>query len=818
MTDPEPKPEGQAQVKELTGRIGKYDITRPLGKGAMGMVYLAHDTMLERDVALKVMVAQIADDPELKKRFEREAKAVAKMTHPNVVMVFDLGYHTDGSPYIAMELLKGQDLQKAMRSGTAMTLERKVTIIINVLAGLAHAHQAGIVHRDIKPANIFINQDGTVKIMDFGVARLTTASMTGTGNIVGTADYMSPEQVKGAHVDGRSDVFSVGCMLYELLAGKRPFHSDNLMAIFYKITHDEANYDLIPGGAEYDTLLPILKKALAKNLEDRYQTSYDFAVDLREYLKAHVTTVSGAHALENLIELEPPPSSPPQPLTDASGPTIVPGDTEHSGGATVDIGPTAARSKAPTMARGGSGTMRAGGASTVHGVGPTQAGGSPTVLGPTGATGVRPSARPGTMPPTVVRPSPRPTPRPAPPPSGGNPMLYVTLGVLATALVGAGGYIYWKQTQVEPSPPPTTVASLEPTVATTLPATTPPPTTAPPPPTVQAEGKAAGLIRAAQAALKSGDYDKAIERAQTALGDDPGNRDVQRLLETALKGRTANERFRAAESALARGDFAQAQSDAQAGNLAAPWDGRGPSLLSRIQDAQQRAAQAAQQAEIAKKQQLVATQVNDLLSKADNALQGQNYDAAITLYDEVLKLDNQNQRAALGKTNAVGARAVALAAAGAGGMRTGAGKTFVSARTQASSSETRSSGNVPDGFEDTAGINVKKGTQAADLPGKVNFDVDPAQVKAGEKYTVKIYFANEGAAPIQIKEMFITTTVGIKKVGGPVPPMVKDVAPQQKALLLSLPDYWREDTSNWSMEVIVRTMRGETYKNTVTWK
>ena len=146
------------------------------------------------------------------------------------------------------------DLQKAVRTPPPLTLERKVNIIVQTLAGLAHAHQAGIVHRDIKPANIFINQDGTVKIMDFGVARLTTASMTGTGNIVGTADYMSPEQVKGAKVDGRSDLFSVGCMLYELLAGRRPFHSDNLMAIFYKITHEEPNFDLIPEGAEYDAL------------------------------------------------------------------------------------------------------------------------------------------------------------------------------------------------------------------------------------------------------------------------------------------------------------------------------------------------------------------------------------------------------------------------------------------------------------------------------------------------------------------------------------------------------------------------------------
>src|SRR5512143_1142319 len=175
---PETKTPPAAPVRELTGRIGKYAIVKPLGKGAMGMVYLAHDTILERDVALKVMVAQIADDPELKSRFEREARLVGKMAHPNLVTVFDFDYHTDGSPYIAMELLKGQDLQKAARQTPPMTLERKVAVIVQVLAGLAHAHQQGIIHRDIKPANIFIQDDGSVKIMDFGVARLSGHTMT----------------------------------------------------------------------------------------------------------------------------------------------------------------------------------------------------------------------------------------------------------------------------------------------------------------------------------------------------------------------------------------------------------------------------------------------------------------------------------------------------------------------------------------------------------------------------------------------------------------------------------------------------------------
>ncbi len=260
MSDqPQPKP-GVTVPKELTGRIGKYDIVRPLGKGAMGVVYLAMDTILDREIALKVMVSGIADDPELLKRFEREAKAVARMQHPNVVNVFDLGSHTDGSPYMAMELLRGEDLSKALRQVPPMSVDKKVNVLVQVLAGLAHAHQAGIIHRDIKPANIFLNHDGTVKIMDFGVARLTTASMTGTGSIVGTADYMSPEQVKGAKVDGRSDLFSVGCMFYEMLAGRRPFRAENLMAVFYKITHEEPDFNAIPEGADYDALMQILKK------------------------------------------------------------------------------------------------------------------------------------------------------------------------------------------------------------------------------------------------------------------------------------------------------------------------------------------------------------------------------------------------------------------------------------------------------------------------------------------------------------------------------------------------------------------------------
>jgi serine/threonine protein kinase/tetratricopeptide (TPR) repeat protein len=802
MTD-QPQPKPATLVKELSGRIGKYEIVRPIGKGAMGMVYLAHDTVLERDVALKVMVSQIADDPELIQRFSREAKAVAKMTHPNVVTVFDLGTHTDGSPYIAMELLKGQDLQKAMRTPPPMTNDRKVAIIVQVLAGLAHAHQAGIVHRDIKPANIFINQDGTVKIMDFGVARLTTASMTGTGNIVGTADYMSPEQVKGARVDGRSDLFSVGCMLYELLAGRRPFHSDNLMAIFYKITHEDVNYGLLPQEPEFDALRPILEKALAKSLEERYQTAYDFAVALREYLKTWGTSAAGAHALEQLVDLEPPPSSPPQPLTDAPGATIVPADEGDIPSATMDLGRTARKTQAPSTARAGTGTVK--------GAGPTVVGGAqaPTVLTPTVKRGS--SAR---MPPAVARREPAP--------SGGNPILYVVLGAMGVALVAAGGYIYINKQgakPTEPTVPPATEMAAPPSTAppATLAAATPPPPTAAPPPTFAVK-KGSTAMKAAQAAFARNDYDQAMAQAQQALTEDRGDVQAKSLVEAALKGQQAENHFKAAETALRQGQLDRAMTEANAGHVLADWDPRGPSLVAQIQ----RQQQAAQQAQIAEQQRKQASalqnEVNGLLTQADNSLAGQKYDAAIALYDEVIKRDGSNQRALQGRGGAIAARAVAQAASSAG-SRAAPGKSFVSARTQAQSVETRTGSAGPDGFDNTdKNVVAKKGSQAAELPGKILFDIDPETVKAGDSYTVKVYLVNEGNAPIQITQMMVNPRINGRGVSAPVSAQVKEVAPQQKAMLMNSRDIWKEDTTSWSMEVTVSTARGETYKNQVTWK
>ncbi len=763
--------------RELTGRIGRYEILRPLGRGAMGQVYVAHDTVLERDVALKVMVAQIADDPELKRRFEREARAVAKMTHPNVVTVFDLGSHTDGSPYIAMELLRGQDLLKTIRQGP-MSLERRVAIVVQVLAGLAHAHHAGIVHRDIKPANIFIQEDGSVKIMDFGVARLTTASLTSAGDIVGTADYMSPEQVQGAKVDGRSDLFSVGCVLFELLTGRRPFHSESLVAIFYKITHEDPGFELVPKGPDYESLLPFLKKALAKNVAERYQTAYDFAIALREWLSRYATSASSRNVLEALVDLEPM-THPPGP--DSSG--------SFAEGATVQLserGTAQAPSRAsppPTRALG------------------------PTVLSPSASQRVVPRV------PRRVAPAPKP-----------RPLRWAALG-LAIVGVAAAAWLAWRS--MHPAPVATSalqrVEGVLPSPApppTTAPTPAPPPVTAAPPPTfAQAEGAGVASLRSAQSAFRAGNYARAVEAAQEALRNDPGSAGAKGVLESARAGQQAAASLRTAEAALSRGDLTAADEHTAAALRLAPWDRASVELRSRVEaarrEAEAKALQAQHDAE-AKSRQARLEQLNAWLTAATGALEKKQYDVAITTYDRVLELDPGNTVAQIGKTNAIAARDIAAVAAGAG-RAAPAARSFVPGRTETKAPE--SSAASPAGFESSAGVVVKRATQAADLPGRIVFEVRPAAPQIGETFLISAHLHNDGSQPIRLATMRVATTVNGKVQKGSLSPRAQTVTPNGRALLYEWPSMvLREGTSSWTMEIELFTATGESYRNTLVWK
>ncbi len=216
-------------------KLGRYEIRSQLGAGGMGEVYLAHDPRINRAVAIKVLPAAFSSDAERLRRFEQEVQATGKLNHPNILAVYDVETH-DGAPYVVYELLEGETLRHRLRSGS-LPSRKAVDYGLQIANGLIAAHEKGIVHRDLKPENIFITQDGRVKILDFGLAKLTEAVQnieaqtdvltrrvnTDPGAVMGTAGYMSPEQVRGQRVDYRSDVFSLGLILYEMLSGRRAF-------------------------------------------------------------------------------------------------------------------------------------------------------------------------------------------------------------------------------------------------------------------------------------------------------------------------------------------------------------------------------------------------------------------------------------------------------------------------------------------------------------------------------------------------------------------------------------------------------------------
>ena len=284
----------------------------------MGAVYLAHDPDLKRDVAVKVMSGS-SGDPKLRERFEREARAVAKLCHPNIVTVHDLGHDENGAPFIAMELLEGSDLQKLVEAGR-LSFGDKLEMLVQVLGGLGHAHQNGIVHRDIKPANIFVLRDGTAKIMDFGVARWMQTQKTQSGLIVGTAGYISPEQLRGKPADGRSDIFSLGVVLFEILTQQALFPGDNIETIFFKTLGRKTPTLAAPNGRELPALQAVLERALAKEPEARFPTA-------EEMKKALQSVVANERALLTVtapfVTREGGASPAPRRRTSGSAPTRV---------------------------------------------------------------------------------------------------------------------------------------------------------------------------------------------------------------------------------------------------------------------------------------------------------------------------------------------------------------------------------------------------------------------------------------------------------------------------------------------------------------
>jgi serine/threonine-protein kinase len=266
-------------------KFGRFEVQKELGKGAMGVVYLGKDPKIGREVAIKTMaLAQEFEADELaevKDRFFREAETAGRLSHPNIVTVYDTGEEHDFC-YIAMELLKGGDLAPFVKANNLLPMEKVVSIVARAADALGYAHKQGVVHRDVKPANMMYHPDtDTLKLTDFGIARLTDSSKTKTGMVLGTPSYMSPEQLAGRKIEGRSDLFSLGVSLYQLLSGRLPFEGESMAQLMYRIANEPPTDILSVNPKVPPGLVAFLERALAKSPDERYQTGEEFAAALR---------------------------------------------------------------------------------------------------------------------------------------------------------------------------------------------------------------------------------------------------------------------------------------------------------------------------------------------------------------------------------------------------------------------------------------------------------------------------------------------------------------------------------------------------------
>jgi serine/threonine protein kinase len=277
-------------------QISRYEILSELGRGAMGVVFKARDPLIGRLIAIKTITASVADDPGLLERFRGEAKAAGALQHPNIVTIYEMG-EADGTPFIAMEYLEGESLEALISRRAPVPVAQKVGYLVQTCRALQYAHRRGVIHRDIKPANIVVTVEGEVKVVDFGIARLADTSKTQTGTLLGTLAYMSPQQIRGERADARSDIWSVGVVLYELLTGRRPFQGENHAALLFSILQN----DPVPLrellGECPQQLDTISQRALAKDDAARYQSMEELLLELKSaWATLHLNKAEAAPA------------------------------------------------------------------------------------------------------------------------------------------------------------------------------------------------------------------------------------------------------------------------------------------------------------------------------------------------------------------------------------------------------------------------------------------------------------------------------------------------------------------------------------------
>jgi len=516
-------------------RIGRYRIVGELGQGAMGTVYLGRDESLDREVALKIMSRGMGE-PEDRERFLREARAAARIQHPNIIVVYELGEH-EGAPYMVLEKLDGVDLAEALSSGLKPDPRGIVNVVLQALAGLGHAHEHGIVHRDIKPANIFVPMGFPAKIMDFGVARLSGHSVTtSSGVVTGTPNYMSPEQFQGKEIDGRTDLFSMSLILFELVTGEKAFRSDDIAALFYKIVHEDVDLGLIPGGSDWDRLRQVLARGLAKNRDERYPDARAMSEELSLALQDLGGSTDLTAPADRILLVKPRPRR-PAPIAGAAP-------------APPTARPTSKATAAPQRPPRQDPRRRGAAAGTSSRTPLVLAGvlgvGAVALLAVAGWLVLDPS-RTGAPAPTTAPPDTAPVATPSavstPAPAPAKPTATPAPETRATPA---------------PTPPPT-------------PEPTPPPTPAPAPtPALSMEDR---LLRADDL-LQKGRFRQALDEARAVRREDPSNQEAIVIAQEAEAAIVIEECLKNARAALESGDPDLAMEEIKRGFAINPNDAR----------------------------------------------------------------------------------------------------------------------------------------------------------------------------------------------------------------------------------------------------
>jgi len=763
-------------------RIGKYKIIEEIGRGTMGRVYKAQDSVLNRFVAIKTLssVSGLAD--EAHKRFEREAQAAALLGHPNIVTVHDFG-EEQGLLYMAMELLDGTDLREVIDRQLLTDLDDKLRVMEQICAALSFAHSKGVIHRDLKPANIHVQPNGQVKIVDFGLARISTSEMTQEGIVLGTPNYMSPEQALGDKVDARSDIFSAGAVFYEILSGHKPFDADSTPGVLFQVVHKEP-VSIRQWSPEVPrVLVDVVEKALVKDKKLRFET----ARQMRAALSIAREAVEGGRGPDASLAEESQRAlraagNRVDPVfrssSSASGSGSHPGYVE--GTVALDMSPVA-------KPREGSRS----GPSTLSGSAPTQI--------PRGR-----SAR--------IRPAPR------------EPGSAVLLGGGALVLLGlaAGGYLLWARSYA---------------TAVAVPAS--PPSTASSEVNALTQALAETQLQLARRDFEDKNYASAASQAERVLKLVPKNAEARKLLDQARsRTREVDASVAQARKALESGNTVEAS---QALSHVLDLDPRHPAagelserlnsvFRSRAEDAARSMKQARTEAERARVTSGdLYTQATGLAKDADALFARSEFASATRAFLESRDAFDRARRAArsplpagspppAAPTAAPRAAEVApplappsaiapppLAATAAPQIHR-----FVTAKTIIAS---RRSSSGLEGF-DTADV---KQRQMPDFVGHLEFETVPDPPQTGQPFTVRVVLVNEGRKPVRLKAVNLVTTVNGRKAPSVPVPLVREVPPAQRAVVAESKGTWPEDVTSWSLEAVVTSDRDETGTSRLSW-